>query len=104
MAVWNFFSDGGSAKGSSFGWIIVIKYNSFTRNMESHLMNIRFLALNCLCLTLIASVASNTYFGYASSDNGTSIESARLKTLTSTNDTNIVLFIEQEVTDLLGAK
>jgi pimeloyl-ACP methyl ester carboxylesterase len=59
--------------------------------MENYLLNTRFLALICFSLTLITSVASNTNFGYASSDNRTSIESAGLKNLTSTNDTNIVL-------------
>lgn len=59
--------------------------------MENHLISIRFLALICISLTLIAEVASYTYFGYASSTNRTSIESAGLKNLTSTNDTNIVL-------------
>jgi pimeloyl-ACP methyl ester carboxylesterase len=59
--------------------------------MENCFINIGFLALICLSLTLIASVASNTYFGYASSDNRTSIESAGLKNLASTNETNIVL-------------
>jgi pimeloyl-ACP methyl ester carboxylesterase len=59
--------------------------------MKNYFINIRSLALICLGLILIASVASNTYFGYASSDNRTSIESAGLKNMTSTNDTNIVL-------------
>ena len=59
--------------------------------MKNYFINIRSLALICLGLLLIASVASNTYFGYASSDNRTSIESAGLKNMTSTNDTNIVL-------------
>ena len=59
--------------------------------MKNYFINIRSLVLICLGLILIASVASNTYFGYASSDNRTSIESAGLKNMTSTNDTNIVL-------------
>jgi pimeloyl-ACP methyl ester carboxylesterase len=59
--------------------------------MKNYFINIRSLALICLGLILIVSVASNTYFGYASSDNRTLIESAGLKNMTSTNDTNIVL-------------
>jgi pimeloyl-ACP methyl ester carboxylesterase len=51
----------------------------------------KFLVLICLSLTLIATLASSTYFGLASSDNRTSIESEGLKIITSTNDMNIVL-------------
>lgn len=59
--------------------------------MEKYLLDTTFLALISLGLTLVASVASNIYFGYASSDNRTSIESAGLKNMTSINDKNIVL-------------
>jgi pimeloyl-ACP methyl ester carboxylesterase len=59
--------------------------------MENHLKNTRFLVLICLILSVITSVASNTNFGYASSDDRTSIESAGSKNLTSSNVTNIVL-------------
>jgi len=59
--------------------------------MKNYFINIRSLALICLGLTLIASVASNSNFGHASSTNRISIESARLNNLTSTSDTNIVL-------------
>src|SRR5919197_4187050 len=59
--------------------------------MENFFINIKFLALFCLALTLIVSVASNVYFGYASTDNRTSIESAGLKNMASTKKTNIVL-------------
>jgi pimeloyl-ACP methyl ester carboxylesterase len=59
--------------------------------MENYFINIRFLILICLSSTLIASVALNTHFGHASSDDRTSIESAGSKNLTSSNGTNIVL-------------
>jgi pimeloyl-ACP methyl ester carboxylesterase len=59
--------------------------------MKNCFMNIRFLVLICLILSVIASVASNTNFGYASSDDRTSIAPAGSKNLTSSNVTNIVL-------------
>jgi pimeloyl-ACP methyl ester carboxylesterase len=59
--------------------------------MEKYLINIKFLLLIFISLTLIATLASSTYFGYASSDNRTSIESTGLKNVTSTNKTSIVL-------------
>jgi pimeloyl-ACP methyl ester carboxylesterase len=53
---------------------------------------IKFLVLICFSLALIATLTSSTYFGLASSDNNeTSNESARLKNISSTNVTNIVL-------------
>jgi pimeloyl-ACP methyl ester carboxylesterase len=59
--------------------------------MEKYFINIKFLLLIFISLTLIATLASSTYFGYASSDNRTSIESTGLKNVTSTNKTSIVL-------------
>jgi pimeloyl-ACP methyl ester carboxylesterase len=59
--------------------------------MENYFTNIKFIALVTLGLALIAYFTSNTYFGYASSENRTSVESVELKNMTSTNDTNIVL-------------
>lgn len=59
--------------------------------MKKYFINIRLLVLICLSFTLIASLASSTYFGLASSDNRTSIASSGFKDMTSTYDTNIVL-------------
>jgi pimeloyl-ACP methyl ester carboxylesterase len=57
--------------------------------MKGYFININFLVLICFSLGLIATLASSTYFGLASSDNSaTSNEPAGLR---STNETNIVL-------------
>jgi pimeloyl-ACP methyl ester carboxylesterase len=60
--------------------------------MERYFVNIKFLVLICFSLMLIATLASSTYFGLASSNNSASIGSEGLKNITSsTNDTSIVL-------------